>query len=145
MPPDWEEDGREIMSDLPNPFRKVMERMMGTFAEHQWEALCRSYVQASREERKGRLRAILELAVELDKIRAVSIFRTSFHESAIESIIEGDWKQVAEIHSWLGSPETGSPELDAKFVSLWETFRAIVLSASAEAARRQSGEKVEPD
>lgn len=133
------------MSDLPNPFRKVLTRMMETFAEHQWEALCRSYVQVDREERRGRLRAILELAVELDKIRAVSIFGTAFHESLIESVIEGDWKQVAEIHSWLGNPMTGNPEQNAKYESLWETFRAIVLSASAEAAKRQSGEKVEPD
>lgn len=141
------------MSDdkLRNPFREVFDRMLGTFAEHQWEALCRSYVLAMRPERKARLRAIMELSVELDRIKKVSIFGTGFHEQIIEEIIQGDWKQAAETNRLMLDPESatdhqpGWEEHNERYRKLWEGFRAIVMMACAEAAKRASGEMGEPD
>lgn len=130
------------MSDgkLTNPFRRLMNRMMETFAEHQWRALLRSYVLAMRPERRARLQAVMELSVELAKIKAESIHATAFHEQLIEAIIEGDWKEVAKINGWLG--EWGSEDRGQR-EKLWENFRAIAMSACADAARRETGAESE--
>jgi hypothetical protein len=132
------------MSDKPlkDPFRSVIDRMMSTFAEHQWEMLLRSYCLAMRDEQKARLRTVLELAVELDTIKKTSNFGTAFHEQCIEAIIKGDWKDAAQVNRWLGDPESGDNE---RFLALWEKFRAIVTAACAEAAKREKGIRVEPD
>jgi hypothetical protein len=125
------------MSDekIPSPYRKLLSRMMDTFAEHQWDSLLRSYYLAMRPERKARLAAVIELSVELVKIRAVSINSTAFHEQIIEAIIEGNWKDAAQVNGWLGDREAGDPNAEM-YLKLWENFRAITLSACAAAERR---------
>lgn len=129
-----------------DPFKSAFDRMMSMVEEHQVEMLSRSYCLAMRPERKARLRAIIELSVELEKIRAVSIQATGMHESIIESIIEGDWKRAAETDRLtLAEPKSYHPEQAEVYRKLWENFRTILMAAVAEAARRESGQTTEPD
>lgn len=128
-----------------DPFRKLIDRMQATFAEHQWKALLRSYVLAMRDERKARLAAIIELSVELERIRKESIYGTAFHEQVIEAIIEGDWEEAARIDALLLKPGSIDAASDEGYRKLWENFRAIVLAACADAARRAAGLTPEPD
>lgn len=127
------------------PFRKLFNRMLGTFAEHQWAALLRSYVLAMKPERKARLSTIVALSVELERIKAESIYATSLHEQVIEAIIQGDWKEVAEVNAMLAEPHGIDEEYNARYRRLWEGFRAVTLAACADAARREAGQDVEPD
>jgi len=118
-----------------NPFSKMFNRMLGTFAEHQWERLLRSYFLQARPERKARLDTIMELSVELDVIQKQEIFATAFGWSAIEAVIEGDWKAAREHVDWLSFREEG-PDIQARYGPLWEKFRATLLAASAAAEAR---------
>jgi hypothetical protein len=55
-----------------------------------------AWFQQQREERKRRLNFVVELSVELTKIKQEHVFCTGLAELGIESIIEGDWKMVQE-------------------------------------------------
>jgi hypothetical protein len=133
------------MSDekkLPNPFSKMFHRMMETFAEYQWEKLLKSYFLQMRPERRARLDAVIELAVELDAIQKQEIFATAFGRSAIEAVIEGDWKTARDHVDWLSFREE-RPEVQSKYGPLWERFRVILLAASAEAESRLKQDPME--
>lgn len=58
-----------------------------------------SWSQQQRDERKRRLNFVVELSVELTKIKEHHNFATGLAELGIESIIEGDWTMVKE---WAG-------------------------------------------
>jgi hypothetical protein len=118
-----------------NPFQKMFNRMLGTFAEHQWERLLKSYFLQMRPERTARLDTVIELSVELEAVRKQSIFATGFGRSAIEAVIEGDWKSAREHVDWLSFREEG-PDIQAKYGPLWERFRATLLAATAAAEAR---------
>lgn len=136
-----DEDKKE---KLVNPFRTVFNRMLETFAEHQWKQLLRSWCLAMRDEQDARMRVVLELAVELDRIKKVSNFGTAYHERIIAEIIQGDWRGAAETDRlMLAHDEPDAPEHNERYRQLWETFRAILMSACAEAKRREAGEPSE--
>jgi hypothetical protein len=65
--------------------------IMGIVEKAMTERLQRSYCLASREEREGRLRAIMALSVELTRLTAESLFATGLAAQVIEDIIEGEW------------------------------------------------------
>ena len=125
------------MKDHTTLFKDLFNRMLGTFAEHQWEGILRCYRLASRDERKARLRVVMELSVELVKIRKENIFCVAFGERIIEDIIEGDWLSAERDNSELTFEDT--VERQAYYDELWSVFRAIVLSACSEAKCREIG------
>lgn len=127
-----------------NPFMAAFDRVLGMVEESQVKKLLSSYCMAMRPERRARMRHILELAVELDKIKQKSVFGTAFHEQCIEAIIEGDWEEVARTNAFLAEPGC-MPEHREEYVKLWENFRTLVMAACAEAKLRQAGQNVEPD
>lgn len=55
-----------------------------------------SWFRQERDERKRRLNFVMELSVELAKIKETTLFSTGLAELGIESLIEGDWKMVQE-------------------------------------------------
>jgi hypothetical protein len=116
-------------------FARVFKRMLDAYGEHQKLIVLRSYGLASREERDVRLRAIIELSVELERIKAVNPFGTRIAESVIQAIIEGDWKYAATLSEDITSfrDELWAAEL----VSLWTNFRAITVAACAAGRLRQ--------
>lgn len=60
------------------------------------EKLTASWCLQPREEQRRRLRAVVQLSIELGRIRETTEFSTRLAELAIESVIEGDWKMIEE-------------------------------------------------
>lgn len=60
------------------------------------EKVGESWFRQDRNERKRRLGFVMELTVELEKIKETTNFCTGLAELGIESVIEGDWKMVQE-------------------------------------------------
>jgi len=116
----------------------VFTGMLDAFAAHQHERLRRSFCIAEPMDRRHRLRTIVALSAELEKIRKVSIQATAVGERVIEAVIEGDWKDAEESLGDLVMPETG--EAHAK---LWEGFIAIGKTAIAESRRLAPGVRPE--
>jgi hypothetical protein len=71
-------------------------RIMDLLREHTFERICESWFNQQRDERKRRLHFVMELSIELAKIKEHHNFATGLAELGIESVIEGDWKMVQE-------------------------------------------------
>jgi len=111
------------------------EKLISMFEERQLEEILRSWCLANKATRKHRLKTIIALAVELEEIKKVNIFSTSFGEMAIEAVIQGDWKELEEVVGYQ-TFKTEHPETQAEFAPLWEKFRLIAETAIAEERRR---------
>lgn len=120
-----------------NPFKKTFDRMLETFAEYQWKSILRSYCLVMRDERKARLHAVMELSVELEKIKKESIFSTGLAEGAMESVIEGDWMKASEYIEYFMFPDH-CEETKIKHIPLWANFRLILQTACTEARHRET-------
>lgn len=90
------------------------------------EKLTTSWALQSREERKRRLRAVIQLSVELNRIRETTNFATRLAELAIEAVIEGDWKMVAECTEHLTFNDE-SEELRKTSAPTFAVFRELLL------------------
>lgn len=106
-------------------FKKFFET---TYADHMQKRLEASWFLQDRREKRLRMRFVLLLAEELAKIRQVSVFATAFGEMAIEAIIEGDWKTLAEIQRDL-TFDGESKDCHARYNPLWAPFRDIIETA----------------
>ena len=113
----------------------ISEKMMTMFEERQLEEITRSWCLADKAVRKHRMRTIIALAVELEEIKKVNIFSTSFGEMAIEAVIQGDWKELEEVVGYQ-TFKSEHPDIQAQFAPLWEKFRLIAETAIAEERRR---------
>jgi hypothetical protein len=76
------------------------------------------------EEQKRRRRAVIELSIELGRIRETTNFATRLAELAIESVIEGDWKMVQEWADHFSFDGEGS---ETQYVPIFATFRELLL------------------
>lgn len=94
-----------------------------------------SYCLQDPEEQEARVRTVMELSVELQKIKDVNIFSTSLGVAPIESIIQGDWDGAAHWVEHFTFAKEG-PECAAQFGPLWERYRAVLHTAIVEARRR---------
>lgn len=115
----------------------VTGKVLATFEIHQLERLARSWGVVSREERKGRLRAVMALSVELERIRAVSIFSTGLGEAVIEDIIEGDWEAASALGKHF-TFESEGPATQAEYGPLWAKFVEVVTVEYLLAKKRQT-------
>lgn len=115
---------------------KIFDKLMEMYDAHQLEAISRSWCVIDQDERKCRLSAILKLAVELDRIRSISTFSTRLAESAVEAVIEGDWKSV-ERYAGYFTFEDESEELRAKHAPLWKAFVEILRDVHAAGIRAE--------
>lgn len=105
--------------------KDLMDRMMGIADKHRLLQILRSWCFVSFEERNARLRLVIILSVELERIRAVNVFSTRLGEGVIEYVIEGDWKaawQLAEHFKF----EQEREELRAQYAPLWRRFVELV-------------------
>ena len=116
----------------------VFSGMLDSFAEHQHERLRRSYCIAAPEDRRHRLRTIIALSAELERIKKTSSYATSIGERTIEAIIEGDWKYAEDALSDAVMPEDAETH-----TALWESFIAIGKTAVAESKRLAPGVRPE--
>jgi hypothetical protein len=90
------------------------------------EKLTASWAIQPREERKRRLHAVMQLSVELARIRETTEFSTRLAENAIESVIEGDWKMVEEWAEHFTFDVEGE-QLRARFAPVFAVFHELLL------------------
>ncbi len=92
------------------------------------EKLTTAWCLQSREEQRRRLRAVIQLSIELDRIHVTTNFATRLAELAIESVIEGDWKMVEE---WADHFTFGDESDDLRQTSAptFAVFRELLLQA----------------
>jgi len=119
-----------------------VDKLMALYEGDRLQRVVRCYTLASREEQRARLRAVMALSVELERIKAQSLFATRIGEGAIETVIEGDWKGAegyAEHRTFQGE----GPEIQDASAPLWavfvETLRTEILLARARETSPLSG------
>ena len=95
---------------------------------HNTEKIAASWSLQSREEKRRRLDAVINLSVELARIREISIHATRLGELAIEAVIEGDRKTIEEFADTFSFADERD-ELRNMSAPLWATFRALLLQA----------------
>jgi type II secretory pathway component PulL len=70
--------------------------LVNVLRDHTAERIYESWFRQDRPERKRRLNFVMELSIELAKIKEQTFFATGLAELGIESVIEGDWNMVKE-------------------------------------------------
>ena len=98
---------------------------------------CRSWSMQASGERQWRMRYVLALASELEKIRKETMFATTWAEWAIEAIITGE---VDDLRLWgiahLSETEllrmVGTVEHSSYYAKVYEGFREICAQADQE-------------
>ncbi len=95
---------------------------------HTAERLTASWFLQPQEEKKRRRAAVIQLAIELGRVREATDFSTRLAELAIEAVIEGDWKMVEEWADHFTFTEEGE-DLRAKYAPVFAVFRELLLQA----------------
>jgi hypothetical protein len=102
------------------------------FTAKEVDRVMRGFTHQDRRERKARLELAGRLAVELAKIREVSIFATGLGEGAIESVLEGDAPGLI-VSRGMFTFEDERAEIRDLNAPLWATFVKILDEAIAHA------------
>lgn len=118
--------------------KDFIQKLMGAVQDHRRKILSQSWCLQDTDERKFRLGFVIELSVELARIRAISHFATGSAESVIEHIIEGEWARAKESVG-LFRFEIESEELRTKYAPLWANFVQIAEAGCAQAKARSEG------
>jgi len=108
--------------------KKLMKQLMEMTEDYMQKLLFKSWCLQQRDERKARLAAVMELSVELDKIRRVNQFGTGLAETVLENIIQGEWERAHEGAQLFRFNEENQ-ELRNQFAPLWNKF--VVLTEAA--------------
>lgn len=93
---------------------------------HRAEQLAASWALQVPEEKKRRRRAVIQLSIELGRIRDTMEFSTALAELAIEAVIEGDWKMVEEWAEHFTFESEGA-ELRDRCAPVFAVFRELLL------------------
>lgn len=93
---------------------------------HDAEKIAASWTLQPPEERKRRRHAIIQLSIELGRIRETTAFSTLLAETAIEAVIEGDWKMVEEWAEHFTFDEERE-ELRQRYAPVFAVFRELLL------------------
>jgi hypothetical protein len=123
--------------------KNFMAKMMETFEQQRLQQVLKSWYLQDKPEKKARMQAVLELAAELHKIKAVSNFSSMFGELVIERIIEGNWSEALGLVRHLRFKEERD-ETQAKYAPLWENFVVMTETFCAQAAARAAGANTDP-
>jgi hypothetical protein len=118
----------------------IIDKLTARYGEHRLEVISRAWCMAEKWERTHRLRTVIALSTELEAVRTKERFSSAFGEMAIEAVIQGDWREVDQVAEFLTFESEGS-ETAAKYGPLWEKFRIIATTASAEARRQHTGDR----
>jgi hypothetical protein len=117
----------------------IIENLTSKFEEHQLEQINNSWCLANKSERKHRLKTIIALVLELEEIKKVDKFATTFGDMAIEAVICGDWKEFEQVCEYQTFKDE-SIEIQKRYAPLWEKFRTIAETAIAEERVRNTSE-----
>ncbi len=109
--------------------QRFLDTLREKYTDWELERVDRSWIIQPKETRKRRLEAIIQLSIELGKIREIDHFGTAFGGVVIEKLIEGD---LEEARSFAGDMdfEGEGEELRARYVPIWAKFRNMALSAA---------------
>jgi hypothetical protein len=113
--------------------------MMDGVERHTAKMFERSWWCADRLERRARLQTIVELSVELTKIRSVNMFSTLLGEAAIGDVIEGDWDGLKMWIDHFTFADEG-PEIREVYAPIWSHFRDLLAAAHGSAMARTKGQ-----
>lgn len=103
-------------------------------------ASMRAFHLQSKEEKKARLHAVMELSVELENVKKLSTFSVRLADVPLERIIEGDWEAAADyINAFTFVDE--DPQIRAAAEPNWRGFVAILSKACEEAKKRELAEE----
>lgn len=116
--------------------KSFLDIVQGLVHERRVRKLYNAYCLVDRAEQRARLNTIMELSVELQKIKEKDSFSTRMGETPIESILEGEWDYAATYVSHF-TFESEGPEVAAKYGPLWERYRTVLHTAVVEARRRK--------
>ena len=123
-------DGRERLAELlgsdSTNFLGTGLTMREFLQLHQAERLATAWCLQPPEEQKRRRRAVIELSIELGRIRESSNFATRLAELAIESVIEGDRKMVEEWAEEFAF-ESESEQIRQGAAATFAVFRELLL------------------
>lgn len=126
------------MSSERDAISSLMGRMLSMAEEHHVEMLRRSWFCQDRAEQKARLAAVIDLSVELARIRSIDIFATGLGEIAIMEVITGDWEALARWVDDFTFAHEGV-ECARRYGPLWAQFRLTLEAACASATARAGG------
>lgn len=113
----------------------LVEKLFDGYPAYQRRRLMGSHCLQSPDEKNARIRLVQELSLELAEVKKSQRF-ILFGETAIESVIEGDWKRVADVMGWLTFKDESLESMQAQAPS-WERFRELLRIACVEARHRQ--------
>jgi hypothetical protein len=114
------------MTDKPGKPENLAEMILRKGQAHFEEKLAASFCLQPQEERKRRRQAVIQLSIELDRIRQTTDFSTHLCELAIESVIEGDWSMVEEWAEHFTFEDEHSV-IEAREAPAFVTFRELLL------------------
>jgi hypothetical protein len=112
-----------------NRVTDFVDKLFAKYDEHRMKQVARSWCLVSRDECKLRLRTVMALSIELDRIKRVDIFSTGIAESMIEDVIEGDWAMVSRL---IGSFMFEREDVGDEIKKLWEPFVILLRAACVE-------------
>lgn len=119
------------------------------WATRNLERIANSYVQQDRTEQRRRRELVVKIVLEGTRIREIDMFGSIVVESAVENVMEGDWKGVKEDIEWCTfkgtfvpsrkedletlSPETLKEyrERERHYAELWRPFKKLLEIAYA--------------
>ena len=105
---------------------KLREILEDVFEKGYKRSFERSWFSADRAERKHRIKYVVLLSAELEKIRSQNIHATALGEGAIEQLIEGNYDEMMRYREdFIFDGE----EYCEKYASLWERFRQLLEEA----------------
>jgi hypothetical protein len=105
---------------------KLREILEDVFEKGYQRSFERSWFSADRAERKHRIKYVVLLSAELEKIRSQNIHATALGEGAIEQLIEGNYDEMMRYREdFIFDGE----EYCEKYASLWERFRQLLEEA----------------
>jgi len=118
-----------------------VDKLFEKYGEWRMKQVSLSWCLASPEERTLRLRTVMALSVELDRIKRINMFSTALGENCIEEVIQGNWSHAAEFIEHFTfeeeEPRRHSNDLpvDEDVRKLWEPFVILLRAACAEEVR----------
>jgi hypothetical protein len=122
------DDDEEL--EAHDAFERMKLIVMGKFADHWMKQYQASWLEAMRTERKHRLKYIVKLGAELDRIESVSMFGTAWGKAAIEAIIEGDYEElkrcyVEDLDFDDGLTAGQNQPRNDEYTELWAKFKQL--------------------
>lgn len=109
--------------------QRFIDTLRAEYTNWQLERLNRSWTVQTKAIRKRRLEAIIQLSIELGKIREIDIFGTTFGGGVIENLIEGDLSDVRAYAGFMDFACEGE-DLRARYAPIWAKFREMALAAA---------------